>query len=99
MMKYRFYIVRSARLKIDHNLMAKKGVSLKDIREIYSHEQAINQCGAFLKSLPGLKITSCENTAVAARMVADSPRNDVAASPPVLRRPLRTGVPGRFRTG
>lgn len=79
MMKYRFYIVRSARLKIDHNLMSKKGASLKDIREIYSHEQAINQCGAFLKSLAGVKITSCENTAVAARMVADSPRGDVAA--------------------
>lgn len=79
MMKYHFYIVRSARLKIDHNLLAKKGTALKDIREIYSHEQAINQCGAFIKSLNGVKIIACENTAVAARMVADSPRSDIAA--------------------
>ncbi|NLT15487.1 MAG: bifunctional chorismate mutase/prephenate dehydratase [Clostridiales bacterium] len=79
MMKYRFYIVRSTRLKIDHNLLVKKGASLKDIKEVYSHEQAITQCGAFLKSLTGVKLTSCENTAMAAQMVADSPRSDVAA--------------------
>jgi len=79
MMKYHFNIVRSTRLKIDHNLLVKKGTALKDIKEIYSHEQALNQCGAFLKSLTGVKITSCENTALAAQMVADSPRKDVAA--------------------
>lgn len=79
MMKYHFYIVRSARLKVDHNLLTKKGTSLKEIKEIYSHEQALNQCGIFLKSLPGVKITACENTALAAQMVAESPRRDVAA--------------------
>jgi chorismate mutase / prephenate dehydratase len=79
MTKYHFYIVRSARLKIDHNLLTKKGTSIKAVKEIFSHEQAINQCGVFLKSLTGVKITACENTAVAAQMVADSPRNDVAA--------------------
>ncbi|MDD3212340.1 MAG: prephenate dehydratase domain-containing protein, partial [Eubacteriales bacterium] len=38
MRKYRFYIVRSVRLKIDHRLLAKPGVKLEDIREIVSHE-------------------------------------------------------------
>lgn len=79
MMQYHFYIVRSARLKIDHSLLAKKGTALKDIKEIFSHEQAISQCGEYLKSLGSIKITACENTAVAAKMVAESPRSDVAA--------------------
>jgi chorismate mutase/prephenate dehydratase len=79
MMQYHFYIVRSARLKIDHSLLAKKGTALKDLKEIFSHEQAIGQCGEYLKSLGSIKITACENTAVAAKMVADSPRSDVAA--------------------
>ncbi|MEL4105691.1 prephenate dehydratase domain-containing protein [Oscillospiraceae bacterium WX1] len=79
MMNYHFYIVRSVRLKIDHNLLAKKGTALKDIKEIYSHEQAINQCAAFIKTLTGVTITACENTAVAAQMVANSNRTDVAA--------------------
>ena len=79
MIHHNFSIVRSFRLKIDHNLLANPGASLKTIREIYSHEQAINQCAGFLGGLQGVKITAVENTAVAAKMVADSGRNDVAA--------------------
>ena len=79
MSRYDFSIVRSVRLKIDHTLLAKKGAELGDIREIYSHEQAINQCSEFLKKLDGVKVTVCENTAAAAKMVAESDRNDIAA--------------------
>ncbi len=80
MMKYNFSIVRSLRLKVDHNLLAAKGAKLSDIKEIYSHEQAISQCSEYLKSLGSdVKITACENTAVAARMVAESGRGDIAA--------------------
>ena len=43
MMQYNFSIVRSARIKIDHNLLARPGVQPGDIREIFSHEQAISQ--------------------------------------------------------
>lgn len=79
MIRHNFYITRSVRLKIDHNLVAKKGVKLENIREIFSHEQAINQCSAFLASMPGVKITRCANTAAAAKMVAESDRDDIAA--------------------
>ncbi len=79
MKKYKFHIVKSLRLKVDHSLLAKKGVEIKDIKEVISHEQAISQCGNILKSLSGVKITLCENTATAAKMVAENPRNDVAA--------------------
>ena len=75
-----FKIVRSTRLKIDHNLVAQKGVKLGDIREIFSHEQAIGQCAEYLEKLgSGIKVTRCENTAAAAEMVAESERRDVAA--------------------
>ncbi len=78
MKKNKFYIVRSIQMRIEHNLLAKKGVKLSEIKEIFSHEQAINQCSEFLKSLD-VKVTVCENTAMAAKYVYESDRNDVAA--------------------
>ena len=79
MIRHNFSIVRTFRLKIDHNLLANSGAKLSDIKEIYSHEQAINQCSDFLKNHPNIKIIPVENTAVAAKLVADSGRLDVAA--------------------
>lgn len=79
MKKYKFHIAKSIKLHINHVLLAKQGVKLSEIKEIYSHEQALGQCSEFLKDLPNVKITVCENTAVAAKTVADSDRRDIAA--------------------
>lgn len=79
MRNYRFHIVRSIRLCVRHSLLAKPGTALSDVKEIVSHEQAIGQCSAFLKEQKGVKVTVCENTAAAARMVAESDRRDIAA--------------------
>ena len=79
MMYYNFYIVRSVRVKVDHNLLAKKGADLNNIREIYSHEHALAQCTNFINSLGNVKVNVVENTAIAAKMVADSDRTDIAA--------------------
>ncbi len=79
MRRHDFHIVRSIRLRIKHTLLAKPGTNLKQVREIYSHEQAIGQCSEFLGKNKDVKVTICENTAAAAQMVADSERSDGAA--------------------
>ena len=95
MIKHNFSIVRTFRLKIDHDLLVNPGTSLSDIKEIYSHEQAISQCATFLKSLPNAKVIPVENTAVAA-----IPQKGCGRSiQPFLCRTLRSGLSGLFRTG
>ena len=73
-------IVKSERLCIRHELLAKPGTKLEDIKEIRSHEQALGQCSEFLKSLGSdVKITAVANTAMAAKSVAENNDNSVAA--------------------
>lgn len=79
MMEHNFYIVKSMKMKIDHSLLAMPGVKKEEIKEVFSHEQAILQCEEYLKNMPGVKVTICENTAEAAKKVAQSGRKDVAA--------------------
>ncbi|MDE7242586.1 MAG: chorismate mutase [Oscillospiraceae bacterium] len=76
--KYDCKIVRSLKLKIDHCLLAEPGVTLKDVKEVVAHEQALNQCSDFLKNNK-IKITVFSNNAAAAKYVSESGRRDIAA--------------------
>ena len=76
---HKLSIVRSTRLCIRHELLTLPGVKMDDITEIYSHEQAIGQCSRFLNGLNGVRVIPCANTAVAAKMVADSGSRHAAA--------------------
>ena len=78
MRKHKCYILRAIRLRVQHYLMAKPGTDPDDVKEIFSHKQAIDQCSAFLHGLKNVKVNVVENTAVAARMVKDSPDKGVA---------------------
>ena len=79
MMQHDFHIVRTCRLKIDHNLLAKLGQRKEDVHIIYSHQQAISPCADYISTFPDVRVHVTENTAMAARMVAESDRDDVAA--------------------
>ncbi|MBR6219324.1 MAG: chorismate mutase [Clostridia bacterium] len=78
MEKHRFHIVGAKKLRIDHRLMRKNGSSGAPITEVVSHEQALRQCSRFFAAHPEIKATVMENTAVAARFVTDSDRDDLA---------------------
>ena len=77
--EHKFYIVKSVRLSVSHNLVVNKDTKLADIKEIISHEQALTQCKRYLEQFAGVKITAAPNTAVAAKMLAESGRKDIAA--------------------
>ena len=79
MKEHKFYIVRSIRIPVSHNLVANANADIKDVKEIYSHEQALTQCKKYLAKFPLAKVTATANTALSAKQVAESGRTDVAA--------------------
>lgn len=79
MVRHKFYVVKSVKLHINHGLLVKRGTKLTDVKEIISHDQALQQCSEFLKSMPNVKVTMFENTATAAKYVAETERTDIAA--------------------
>lgn len=77
MEKHSFHIVGARKLRIDHRLMRRPGAK-GPIREIVSHEQALRQCSEFFADHPECKAVPMENTAVAAKFVSNSERDDLA---------------------
>ena len=63
-----------------YDLMRKRQFYIvRSIRLRVSHEQALGQCDAFLKSMKDVKVTVFDNTAEAAKYVTQSGRKDLAA--------------------
>lgn len=79
MAKHKFYIVRSVKLHIKHALLSKEKIDISEVKEIISHEQALNQCSEFLKQHKDIKVTTFENTATAAKYIATCDRRDICA--------------------
>jgi len=63
---------------IVQNLLAVKGTSIDDIKTVISHPQALGQCAEYIKK-HRFNTEEAVNTAVAAKMVSELNRNDIAA--------------------
>ena len=64
-------------LKINQNLMAKHNYSLSDIKEVYSHPQALAQCRNYIEcNLKNAEVIEVSSTALAAKEVS---KKDCAA--------------------
>lgn len=77
--KYPVPIVGEVVLRIAQQFIAKPEVRLEEIREVWSHPMAIEQCREFLDLYPEWKIIESEDTAGSVAALADSDRRDVAA--------------------
>ena len=72
------WVVQVYDLPVRQNLLVLPGAALTGIRHVYSHQQAISQSETFLKQM-GLPCTAMDNTAMAAKFVAESGDRSKAA--------------------
>ena len=66
------HIVGEEVVRVEHCLLALDDTPLSRIRRIGSHPQALAQCSQFLASLDGVRVDAEDDTAGAARLVAES---------------------------
>lgn len=69
LVSYDLYITHALTLDIEHCLLGTTGAEITDIKRVYSHPQALSQCGENLRKLGAEGIPE-SNTAVAAELVA-----------------------------
>ena len=76
--EYRLNIYSEYFQKIEHNLLALPGVKLSDIKDVYSHGQALSQCSKFIKSNNLIEHVRAD-TAGSAEMVSKNKEKTKAA--------------------
>ena len=76
--KYRLNIYSEYFQKIEHNLLSLKGVKISEVKDVYSHGQALSQCSKFIKSHKFTEHVRAD-TAGSAEMVSTSQDRTKAA--------------------
>jgi prephenate dehydratase len=72
-------IAAETNVRIIHNLIAPPGIRFKDIRKVYSHPVALNQCLRFFARHPKIESTPFYDTAGSVKMVMEEKAADAAA--------------------
>ncbi len=76
--KYDLHVVGETYLRISHNLIAAPNTSLYEVREIWSHPMAIEQCRSFLATHPA-KVVEMDDTAGSVKKIMNDHLIGVAA--------------------
>ena len=66
-------------LPIHHNLMALRGQSIADIKEVYSHPMALLQCRKFFRKYPHIHLVEDKDTADVAKRIQEGQLKGIAA--------------------
>lgn len=72
-------IVAETNVRIVHNLMAPPGVRFRDLRRVYSHPVALNQCLQFFADHPAIERVTFYDTAGSVKMVMEEKLTDAGA--------------------
>lgn len=75
--KYNLYIASSVSVKISHCLAVKNNTDISNVKNVYSHQQALAQCSDYI-NIKGLIPCEYANTAMAAQYIQRSSENIAA---------------------
>jgi prephenate dehydratase len=76
---YELPIVAETSVRIVHNLIAPPGVAFKDLRRVYSHPVALNQCLRFFEANPAIERVPFYDTAGSVKMIMEDRPTDAGA--------------------
>jgi prephenate dehydratase len=79
LLEYDVRIVGETNVRIVHNLIALPGVRLRDIRRVFSHPVALNQCLDFFVRNPQIEKVPYYDTAGSVKMIIADKLDDAAA--------------------
>lgn len=79
LLRYDLNIVAEFQLRVRHCLLALPSVQVSDLRQVWSHPQALAQCEGYLTRLKGVEAVASEDTAGSARRIREGGLMDVAA--------------------
>jgi prephenate dehydratase len=79
LLQFDFRIVAETNVRIVHNLIAVPGVRFKDVKRVFSHPVALNQCIDFFKANPQVVREPFYDTAGSVKMVMTEGLQDAAA--------------------
>jgi prephenate dehydratase len=77
--RHSLVVVAETSLRIEHNLIAHRGAGLRQIRQVYSHPAALNQCSRFLRRHKSLEQISFYNTAGSVKYIRERGLKQAAA--------------------
>lgn len=78
------HIIGEEYLNIHHHLMALKGQTIFDIKEVLSHPMALQQCKVFFKKYPHIKLVEDVDTAEVAKRISKEHLKGIAAIAPKI---------------
>ena len=79
LLRFQLPIVAETNLRIVHNLITPKKTKFKDIRRVYSHPVALNQCLKFFAENPQIEKVQFYDTAGSVKHLTENPEPGAAA--------------------
>lgn len=79
LLRFQIPIRGETSVRISHQLIAVPGIKFRQVKEVYSHPVALNQCRRFFAKYPNIKPKSFYDTAGSVRMIVREKCGDAAA--------------------